>query len=96
MATGILQGGLAWDEWGLLAGLAAAVCFATYFLVGEHGVAELDPLRVVLWSFGIAAVAMNVVSPVWEFPAGCSGPTPRCSDGSTTWCSPRRCSSAGW
>ena len=68
MATGILQGELAWDGVGLLAGLGAAVCFATYFLVGEHGVAELDPLRVVLWSFGIAAVAMNVVSPVSSFP----------------------------
>ena len=73
MATGILQGGLAWDGVGLLAGLGAAVCFATYFLVGEHGVAELDPLRVVLWSFGIATVAMNVVSPVWSFPAGVLG-----------------------
>ena len=73
MATGILQGGLAWDGVGLLAGLGAAVCFATYFLVGEHGVAELDPLRVVLWSFGIAAVAMNVVSPVWSFPTGVLG-----------------------
>jgi drug/metabolite transporter (DMT)-like permease len=73
MATGILQGGLAWDGVGLLAGLGAAVCFATYFLVGEHGVAQLDPLRVVLWSFGIAAVAMNVVSPVWSFPTGVVG-----------------------
>jgi drug/metabolite transporter (DMT)-like permease len=44
------------------------LCFATYFLVGEHGVAQLDPLRVVLWSFGIAAVAMNAASPVWQFP----------------------------
>jgi drug/metabolite transporter (DMT)-like permease len=73
MATGILQGALAWDGVGLLAGLGAAVCFATYFLVGEHGVAELDPLRVVLWSFGIAAVAMNLVSPVGSFPAGVLG-----------------------
>src|SRR3712207_6930618 len=53
---------------GLLAGLAAAVCFATYFLVGEHGVSQVDPVRVVLWSFGIAAVAMNVATPVWTFP----------------------------
>ena len=68
MATGILGGELAWDPVGLLAGLAAAVCFATYFLVGEHGVAELAPLRVMLWAFGIATVAMNVVSPVWDFP----------------------------
>ena len=68
MATGILGGELAFDPVGLLAGLAAAVCFATYFLVGEHGVAELAPLRVMLWAFGIATVAMNVVSPVWDFP----------------------------
>ena len=70
LATGILQGELAFDGLGLLAGLAAAVCFATYFLVGEHGVAMLDPLRVVLWSFAIAAVAMNAASPIWHFPDG--------------------------
>lgn len=68
MATGVLGGGVRWDVAGLLAGLAAAVCFATYFVVGEHGVAEVDPVRVVLWSFGIGAVAMNVVTPVWGFP----------------------------
>jgi drug/metabolite transporter (DMT)-like permease len=68
MATGILGGELAFDPVGLLAGLAAAVCFATYFLVGEHGVAELAPLRVMLWAFGVATVAMNVVAPVWAFP----------------------------
>ena len=49
---GSSAGELAFDPVGLLAGLAAAVCFATYFLVGEHGVAELAPLRVMLWSFG--------------------------------------------
>ena len=68
MATGILGGELAFDGVGLLAGLAAAVCFATYFLVGEHGVAELAPLRVILWSFTVAMVAMNVAAPVWDFP----------------------------
>ncbi len=70
MATGILGGELAFDATGLAAGLAAAVCFATYFLVGEHGVAEIAPLRVMLWSFTVATVAMNVVAPVWQFPAG--------------------------
>jgi drug/metabolite transporter (DMT)-like permease len=68
MATGVLGGGLRWDVAGLLAGLAAAVCFATYFVVGEHGVAEVDPVRVVLWSFGVATVAMNLLTPVWHFP----------------------------
>jgi len=70
MATGLLSGQLAFDPLGLLAGLAAAVCFATYFLVGEHGVAEIAPLRVVLWSFWVATVAMNVASPVWALPPG--------------------------
>jgi drug/metabolite transporter (DMT)-like permease len=68
MATGVVEGQLRFDGIGVLAGLAAAVCFATYFLVGEHGVAQLEPVRMVLWSFGIAAVAMNLVDPVWDFP----------------------------
>jgi drug/metabolite transporter (DMT)-like permease len=70
LATGILTGELAFDGLGLLAGLGAAVCFATYFLVGEHGVGELDPLRVMLWSFLVATVVMNATSPVWAFPTG--------------------------
>lgn len=57
--------GLAFDGIGMLAGLAAAVCFAVYFLVGEHGVREADPIRVVVWAFGFAALAMNLVRPVW-------------------------------
>jgi drug/metabolite transporter (DMT)-like permease len=70
MATGILQGELAWDGVGLLAGLGAAVCFATYFLVGEHGVAALDPLRVILWSFCVATVAMNLTAVTLGGPVG--------------------------
>lgn len=69
LTTGILTGELAFDGLGLLAGLGAALCFATYFLVGEHGVAALDPMRVMLWSFLVATVAMNLASPVWRFPA---------------------------
>ncbi|MFY0408503.1 EamA family transporter [Solicola sp. PLA-1-18] len=57
--------GLAFDGVGVLAGLGAAVCFATYFLAGERGVGQDDPLRVILWGFALAAVAMNLVSPVW-------------------------------
>ena len=52
------------DGVGVLAGLGAAVCFAAYFLIGEHGVGRLDPLRVILWSFGVATVGLNLVHPV--------------------------------
>jgi drug/metabolite transporter (DMT)-like permease len=62
-ATGIWQG-LAFDVVGVAAGFGAAVCFATYFLIGEHGVGLLDPWRVILWAFVVAAVAMNLVSPL--------------------------------
>ena len=68
LATGVVQGELRFDGLGVLAGLAAAVCFATYFLVGEHGIARLEPVRVVLWAFTIGAVAMNLADPIWEFP----------------------------
>src|SRR3954451_6300814 len=66
-ATGIWRG-LTLDAIGILAGVGAALCFATYFLIGEHGVGLLDPLRVVLWSFLCAAVALNLVHPVTSVP----------------------------
>jgi drug/metabolite transporter (DMT)-like permease len=66
-ATGIWQG-LELDGLGVLAGIAAAVCFAAYFLIGEHGVGRLDPLRVLLWAFLVAAVTLNVVHPITGFP----------------------------
>jgi drug/metabolite transporter (DMT)-like permease len=65
-ATGIWRG-LRLDLVGVAAGFGAALCFATYFLVGEHGVSRLDPVRVILWSFGIATVALNVVHPLTGF-----------------------------
>lgn len=62
--------GARFDGIGVLAGLAAAVCFAGYFLIGEAGVGSLDPLRVILWSFGVATVVLNVVTPITGFGAG--------------------------
>jgi drug/metabolite transporter (DMT)-like permease len=62
-ATGIWRG-LSFDVVGILGGVGAALCFAVYFLVGEHGVGRLDPLRVILWSFLCATVGLNVARPV--------------------------------
>jgi drug/metabolite transporter (DMT)-like permease len=59
--------GAKFDGLGVLAGLAAAVCFAGYFLIGEAGVGALDPLRVIVWSFGVATVVLNVASPITGF-----------------------------
>jgi drug/metabolite transporter (DMT)-like permease len=64
--TGIWKGA-AFDPVGVAAAFGAAICLATYFLIGEHGVGLLDPLRVILWSFFVAAIALNLVSPISGF-----------------------------
>jgi drug/metabolite transporter (DMT)-like permease len=62
--------GARFDGLGVAAGLAAAVCFAGYFLIGEAGVTRLDPLRVILWSFAVATVALNLLNPLTGFDTG--------------------------
>ena len=62
-ATGIWKGAV-FDPVGIAAGFGAAVCFAAYFLLGEHGVGSLDPMQMILWSFFVASIGLNVVSPV--------------------------------
>ncbi len=68
-ATGIWKGSV-FDPLGIAAGLVAAVAFAAYFLIGEHGVGTMDPLRVIIWSFLVASVALNLVSPVTRIDTG--------------------------
>src|SRR5262245_15402899 len=46
-ATGIWHG-LEFDTVGIAAGFVAAGCFAVYFLIGEHGVGTLAPMRMAL------------------------------------------------
>ncbi len=53
------------DGLGVLAGLAAAVSFAVYFLVGEHLVRGRDPVSTTFWGFAIAAVAWTAAVPFW-------------------------------
>jgi drug/metabolite transporter (DMT)-like permease len=61
--------GLAFDGLGMVMALGAAVCFATYFLLGEHNVGFDDPLRIILWAFLVATVCMNLVQPIWTTPS---------------------------
>jgi drug/metabolite transporter (DMT)-like permease len=61
--------GLAFDGLGIVMALLAAVCFATYFLLGEHNVGFDDPLRIILWAFVVATVCMNLIRPIWTTPS---------------------------
>ena len=60
--------GLTFDGLGVIMALLAAVSFATYFLLGEHNVGLHDPLRIILWAFVVATVAMNLIEPIWAMP----------------------------
>jgi drug/metabolite transporter (DMT)-like permease len=65
----VWQGGGSLDPLGVAAALAAAVCLATYYLMGERGAAGGDPVALTCWSFVAAAVVWAVVAPWWQFDA---------------------------
>ena len=52
----------------MLAGLAAAVSLATYYLTSERGLGTRDPLSLAAWTFTAAAVFWSVLQPWWSFP----------------------------
>ncbi|GAB3450195.1 EamA family transporter [Actinophytocola sediminis] len=60
--------GLRLDTIGLLAGIAAALCAAAYFLLGEHGMNSLSPIGMVTWGMVVGAVAVAVIAPPWSLP----------------------------
>ena len=66
----VWEGGGALDLLGVVAALAAAVCLAAYYLLGERGTADRDPVALTAWSFVVAAVFWAVAAPWWEFDAG--------------------------
>lgn len=56
--------GLAFDGLGLLAAVGAALCYAVFFLVGDHTIADRDPLHVMVWTFLLGAIFLNLVWPL--------------------------------
>ncbi len=68
MATQVWAGA-SFDGIGVAAGCGAAVCFAAYFLLGEQGQRTMSSLRLMLWSFAVGAVLLNVVTPLWGIDA---------------------------
>ncbi|MDQ4087169.1 MAG: DMT family transporter, partial [Pseudomonadota bacterium] len=58
------------DPVGVGAALVAALCLATYYLMGERGAGTRDPVALTCWSFVAAAVFWAVAAPWWRFDAG--------------------------
>ncbi|RFU20160.1 EamA family transporter [Geodermatophilus marinus] len=65
----VWEGGGSLDPLGVAAGLAAAVCLATYYLLGERGTGTRDPVTLTCWGFVAAAAFWAVVAPWWRFDA---------------------------
>jgi drug/metabolite transporter (DMT)-like permease len=55
------------DLVGVAAALVAALCLATYYLMGERGAVTRDPVTLTCWSFVAAAVFWSIAAPWWEF-----------------------------
>ena len=76
MALALSLGGLAlvaqvWrdtrlDALGLVAATAAAVCLATFLLLGRHMGGHLDPLAVNFWVFAFATLFWLPLEPLWR------------------------------
>jgi len=61
------------DGLGVAAGLAAALCLTTYYVVGAHTVARRDPISLTFWMFAFAALFWAVALPWSDFDASVLG-----------------------
>jgi drug/metabolite transporter (DMT)-like permease len=66
----VWEGGGSLDRRGVLAALAAAVCLAAYYLLGERGTTARDPIGLTAWSFVAAAVFWAFAAPWGQFDLG--------------------------
>jgi drug/metabolite transporter (DMT)-like permease len=69
----VWRGGGSLDPLGVAAALVAALCLATYYLMGERGTVTRDPVALTCWSFVAAAVFWSVAAPWWQFDASVLG-----------------------
>jgi drug/metabolite transporter (DMT)-like permease len=79
----VWQDGGSLDPLGVGAALLAALCLATYYLMGERGTVTRDPVSLTCWSFVAAAVFWSIAAPWWRFDAGLLGERVPLSIGST-------------
>lgn len=61
------------DWLGVAAGLAAAITFASYLLLGERMSHRYPIVTLMTWGFVFASLIWLVVQPLWSFPTDLSG-----------------------
>jgi len=60
--------GMTLDPIGLVSALGAGAALASYYLMGEHGQRDRDPISLMGFTFGFSAILWAIVSPWWTFP----------------------------
>jgi drug/metabolite transporter (DMT)-like permease len=63
----VWEGGGSLNPQGVGAALIAALCLAAYYLLGERGTVNRDPVALTCWSFVAAAIFWAVAAPWWQF-----------------------------
>jgi drug/metabolite transporter (DMT)-like permease len=63
----VWEGGGSLNPVGVAAGLVAALCLATYYLMGERGTVGRDPIALTTSSFVAAALFWAIAAPWWNF-----------------------------
>ncbi|SHN87248.1 Threonine/homoserine efflux transporter RhtA [Geodermatophilus obscurus] len=73
----VWRGGGSLDAGGVAAAFGAALCLATYYLMGERGTRTRDPVALTCWTFVAAGLFWAVAAPFWPFdPAVLGAPVP--------------------
>src|SRR5450631_3648031 len=60
--------GMTLDPIGLISAVGAGAALACYYLMGEYGQRERDPISLMGFSFGFSAILWAIVSPWQDFP----------------------------
>lgn len=60
--------GMTLDPVGVVSAVGAGAALASYYLMGEHGQRERDPLSLMAFSFSFSAILFAIVSPWQQFP----------------------------
>lgn len=58
------------DGWALAAGLASALTFATYLVMGERLGRRIGAVTTLTYGFAVAAAIWLIAQPLWTFPTG--------------------------
>jgi drug/metabolite transporter (DMT)-like permease len=68
--VGEVWSGFQLDPIGVAAACGTALCLVGFYLMAERGLADFDPIGLVVWGSTSASVLFAIVQPLWYYPFG--------------------------